>query len=241
MLLFLGQKKNYILWFLKIKETKLFNKTFNIKKIMDIKINFQELKENHSDLIDLLVEKIRSSNSREKDKTPSEFEWYYSYGVKIQGLSLGEMMNEIGKPKKQKSNEEILDEKLNSVFGLSLTVAAGRTKRYISLGNDSKSYPKLFVDKFTEIYMKSVDDFNKEQDRLSKLTPEEKEREIQEHINELTDMGGFVGFNLGPNGVNKINPKEIEYDMDEVLDKIGRVGMDGLTAGEKKFLEQNSK
>ena len=68
MLLFLGQKKNYILWFLKIKETKLFNKTFNIKKIMDIKINFQELKENHSDLIDLLVEKIRSSNSREKDK-----------------------------------------------------------------------------------------------------------------------------------------------------------------------------
>jgi hypothetical protein len=208
---------------------------------MDIKLNLQELKENHSDLIDVLIQKIRSSNTRDKDVSDSDFEWSYSYGIKIQGGSFADMLSSIGKKEEPKSLEENLNEKLSSVIGLSLSVTSGRTKRYIALGNDVKDYPKLFVNKFTQIYMKGVEDLNKENERLSKLTPEEKERETQEHIKELNDMGGFIALNVGPDGVQKIKSLEIEYDLDAILDKIGRVGVDGLTAGEKRFLEQSSK
>ena len=55
-----------------------------------------------------------------------------------------------------------------------------------------------------------------------------------------TGEGGFVGFNVGPNGVSQIKPQKIEYNLDDILDKIGRVGMDGLTAGEKEFLKNES-
>jgi hypothetical protein len=210
---------------------------------MDIKINYEELRVNHPELIRTLVEKIRSANSKDKDRPESEFEWSYSYGVTVRGMSFGDMINQIRnrneEPENEKSNQEIINEKLGSVFGLSLSVSSGRIKRYIAL--DDKNKPKLFIQKFSEIYMKGVEDMQKENDRISKLTPEERERETQEHINELSGMGGFVGLNIGPGGIKPILPKEIDYDLDDILDKIGRVGMDGLTAGEKKFLEDNSK
>jgi hypothetical protein len=212
---------------------------------MDIKISYQELKANHPDLIDTLVGKIRSANSKDKDRPESEFEWSYSYGMTVKGMNFGDMINKIRNKEDlfeaPKSNQEVFNEKLKSVFGLSLSISSGRTKRYIALGSDVNLYPKLFIDKFTETYMKGIDDIKKEEERLSKLTPEEKDRETQEHINELSNMGGFIGLNMGPGGIKPILPKEINYDLDDILDKIGRVGMDGLTTGEKKFLEQNSK
>lgn len=210
---------------------------------MDIKINFEELKNNHPDLIKVLVEKMRSTNSKGKDKPEQEFEFYYSFGVAVKGISFDEMIGQLkGKhtdieTEKGKSTFEIINEKLKSIIGLSLVISDGRTKRYVALSDK----PKLFIEKFEEIHMKEIKDSQKEQERLSNLTQEEKDREIQEHINDLTDMGGFVGFNVGEKGITRITTEEIDYDVDDILDKIGRVGYDGLTSGEKKFLEENSK
>ena len=207
---------------------------------MDIKLTYEEVKSNHSDLIEVLVGKIRSSKEKSKNKSEKDYEWSYSYGVAVRGMSFGEMINDLQKGKKEeqeKSANETINEKLNAVIGLSLTISAGRTKRYIAL-NDR---PKLFVSKFSDIYMKGIEDMEKEKERISKLTPEEKDREMQENINELSGMGGFIGMNVGTNGITPILPKEIDYNVDDILDKISRVGVEGLTVGEKKFLEKNSK
>ena len=206
---------------------------------MEIKLSYQEMKTNHPDLISVLVEKIRSSNSKDKNKSEKDYDFYYSYGVAIKGHSFGDMMielREINKEKEpEKSFDKIMEEKLNSVIGLSLTISAGRTKRYIAL-NDK---PKLFVDKFSELYLKSAEEEKREDERIAKLTPEERNRETQEIINELSGMGGFIGLNVGNNGVTQIMPKEIDYNVDDILDKISRVGVVGLTDGEKKFLAEN--
>lgn len=205
---------------------------------MEIKLKYEEARAQHPDLVDVLVGKINASNSKDKNKPGKDYDWSYTYGVVVKGMSFGEMMSQVGRkniePEEQKTNNEIINNKLSSVMGLSLTISAGRTKRYVALSDQ----PKLFIDKFSAIYAKDIEEQQKETDRISKLTPEEKNRETQEHINELSGMGGFIGLNVGPNGVTQIMPTEIEYDTDEILDKIGRVGYEGLTAGEKKFLEQ---
>src|SRR3972149_3504357 len=188
---------------------------------MEIKLSYEEVKTNHSDLIGVLVGKMQTSKLKDKSKSEREYDFYYSYGVAVRGMNFGEMVNE----------------KLNSVIGLSLTISSGRTKRYIALSEK----PRLFVDKFSEIYIESIKEIKKEEERLSKLTPDEKDREIQESINELSEMGGFLALNVGNNGVKQILPQEIDYDVDDILDKIGRVGVDGLTDGERKFLKQHSK
>jgi hypothetical protein len=202
-------------------------------------LSYSEVKSSHPELISILVGKIRSSNSKDKNKSEKDYEWSYSYGVAVKGMSFDEMISEmhIGKKKEvepEKSFSEMINSKLNSVIGLSLTISAGRTKRYVALTDK----PKLFVEKFSAVYQKGIEDMENEQARISKLTPDEREREVQEHINELSDMGGFVGMNISSDGITQITPKEIDYNVDDILDKISRVGVEGLTAGEKKFLEQ---
>jgi len=208
---------------------------------MEIKISFEEVKENHPELVDLMFEKIRNAKSKDKDRDPSEYEWFYSYGVSVRGAgSLGDMLRDHfnKEDEEEKSEQEIMAEQLKSVIGLSLVVSVGRLKRYHIFSDK----PKLFIQKYYELSKKGLAEKNKEKDRLSKLSPEERDRETQENINQLFEMGdgSFMGFNVGPNGVDKIKPKKIEYDLDEILDKIGKVGMDGLTEGEKEFLKNES-
>lgn len=207
---------------------------------MEIKLSYEEMKTNHSDLIGVLVGKMQSSKLKDKNKSEREYDFYYSYGVASRGMDFNEMISQIHnrevKTEQEKSSSEIINEKLNSVIGLSLTISSGRTKRYIALSEK----PRLFVDKFSEIYIESINEIKKEEERISKLTQDEKDREIQESINELSEMGGFLALNVGNNGVKQILPQEIDYNVDDILDKIGRVGVDGLTDGERKFLKQHS-
>jgi len=208
---------------------------------MEIKITFEEVRANHPELVDLMIDKVKNAKSKDKEKGIENFEWFYSYGVSVRGMSFDEMVGDVFGPKKeekQKSTQEILAEQLESVIGLSLVVSVGRLKRYHIFPDK----PRLFIQKYSELSVKGLEEKNKEQDRLSKLTPEERARETQENLNELfeTGEGGFVGFNVGPNGVSQIKPQKIEYNLDDILDKIGRVGMDGLTAGEKEFLKNES-
>ena len=205
---------------------------------MEIKLSYEEMKANHPDLVSVLVGKIRSSNSKDKNKADKDYEFYYSYGVAVHGMSFGDMINQIHNQnhevKEDKSFQEIISTKLNSVIGLSLTISAGRTKRYIALSDK----PRLFVDKFSKIYLKSIEDLKKEEDRISKLTPEEQDRETQEHINELSKMGGFIGLNVSEDGVKPILPQQIDYNVDDILDKISRVGVNGLTKEKENFLNK---
>jgi len=207
---------------------------------MEIKITLEEVKANHPELVNLMIEKIRNAKSKDKENGIENFEWFYSYGVSVRGGSFGDMMREHFNPKeeKEKSTQEILAEQLESVIGLSLVVSVGRLKRYHIFPDK----PRLFIQKYSELSMKGLEEKNKEQDRLSKLTPEERDRETKENINQLFEMGegSFVGFNVGPEGIKSIKPEKIEYNLDDILDKIGRVGMDGLTAGEKEFLKNES-
>ena len=209
---------------------------------MEIKITYQELKDNHPDLVDTLVTKIRSTNSKEKDKPEKDYEWFYSYGVVVRGMSFGDMLNQLPEKKEENGIDESMAKKLKAVMGLSVVVAAGRTKRYVALNyDDIDKMPKLFIEKLSEMHKKNIEEDKKEQERFNKLTPEEQNRETQETINELNGMGGFIGLNVNAGEISRIESKEIDYDVDAILDKISRVGFDGLTAGEKKFLEENSK
>jgi predicted transcriptional regulator len=171
---------------------------------MEIKLSYKEIKTQHPDIVDILVGKIRASNSREKDKSEKD------YGVTSKGMSFDYK-------EKDKSFSEIINNKLNSVIGLSLTISAGKTKRYVALSDK----PKLFVEKFSQIHKKDIEQSKEEQERFSKLIVDEK-----------------VDLKVKNDSVKQMLPEEIEYNTDDILDKIGKVGLQGLTDGERNFLGQ---
>jgi hypothetical protein len=201
---------------------------------MEIDLTFEEIKINHSELVDTLMEKLNSSTSTQKGKQPREYKWYYSYGVTAKGMSFDEMIHD--RKLVNKNSQELLNEQLKSLIGLSLVISDGRVQRYYAL----KTPPALFVKKFSDLSAKGLEERKKEEERISKLSPEEKEKEIQENIYELNKDDGFVGFNVKPAENKKTEPQEIDYTVDDILDKISKVGMNGLTEGEKKFLQENS-
>ena len=79
------------------------------------------------------------------------------------------------------------------------------------------------------------------QKRFENLTPQEKNREEQEMVNELFGTEGVFGLQVGGQMAKQIVPQPVNYDMNEILDKISRVGLEGLTDVEKKFIDEHSK
>jgi hypothetical protein len=209
---------------------------------MKIHLKYSEAFEQHSDIVDRWVKEGLKSNPK---FNPENAKWSYSFAQRVEGIRgdvfakkmiTGELLDESRK-EREKTVEQRVEEQLKSVIGLSISVSHAGFKREKSLNE----IPKLFSDKFYENMMEVERQRASEEERVSKLTPEERDREAQEIINELSDMGGFFGFNVGPSGVSRIQPKKVSYDVDQVLDRVSRVGMNGLTDGEKAFLKEHSK
>lgn len=175
---------------------------------MEIKITYEEATSFHPDLVEVLIGKIQASKVRDKNKPAKDWEWYYSYGVTVRGMSFDEDSD--------KSSQNIVSEQLNSIIGLSLAVAIGRTRRYYVLPEK----PKLFVQKFSENVLKELGDKNI----------------INSSQNKIKEV---AGVEINPNNI-KPKEEEMDYDMDDILEKISEVGMDGLTASEKEFLKKQS-
>lgn len=209
---------------------------------MEMEINYSEAFEQHPEIVGKWVKE----GLKTKPKfNPEKAKWAYSFAQKIEGmrgdvfvkkLFAGELHKE-HEAESKKTVEQLVEEQIKSVVGLSLTVNHAGFNREKSLSD----LPKFFSEKFGALIRETEEKKLTEQKRLNKLSPEERDREANELINELHGMGGFVGFNVGPSGVSRIQPKKVTYSIDQILDKISKVGVKGLTDGEQKFLREHSK
>lgn len=206
---------------------------------MEIVLTLQEIQTHHANLLPELLTKLRSTNNRDSNTPVEQCQFYYSYGMSIKAQTLDDLFREISKQPRDEQPivpRPKLNQLLRTVIGLSLCICAGRTRRYVTFAQ----MPALFIEKFTAHYAEELENQEREEQRIANLTEEERNREIQENLNSLMEDGDFIGLNITPDGASLIKPKAPEYNINDILDKIGRLGMNGLTEGEKKFLEQSS-
>lgn len=208
---------------------------------MEIEIKYSEAFEQHPEMVDKWVKEALKSNTK---FNPEKAKWSYSFGQSVEGmrgdmfakkLATGELFRE-KEVEMKKTPEQVVKDNIESVVGLSFSVSHAGFKREKSITET----PKLFLDKFGAIIMESENKKIAEQERISKLTPEERQREEDELVSQLHEMGGFAGFNIGQSGISRIQPKKVTYNIDQILDKVSRVGVNGLTEGERKFLDDHS-
>lgn len=210
---------------------------------MFIKLSLEEAEKQHPILVKELTEELKSSSKKGK------FEFCYSYGITIGGslhLSKSEDIKEIklfeetegidfNKPVDKQVMKTTVKARLETIIGLSLMISSGRTKRYKTLSNK----PVLFIQKITEQVIDDLEKAKKEMLRISKLSDEEKAQEAQELLNSLCGGKGFYQIKDGE--IIETVPQKIKYNVDDILDKISRVGIEGITKLEKKFLEEQAK
>ena len=209
---------------------------------MELEISYLEATKQHPELVKKWTKEAKVGK---KLIDVALIRWGYYFAIKITGMRGDELFPKIGigeiieeqKKDARKTPEQVADESISNVFGLSFkAVGAGFSREEIL-----KDTPKIFIEKYKAIIMEAENRKLKERERFDNLTPQERKREEQELVNELFGMDNFFGVNIGAGGVKPIIPQKITYDINEVLDKISMVGVVGLTAGEKKFLDEHSK
>lgn len=209
---------------------------------MEIIINHIEANKQHPSIVKSWIQDAKNSNIL-FDIT--RVKWSYTFCVKVAGMSGSEFVNKLGSgeliseniTRAKMSPEEVADEIIRNVVGLSINVFGTGFSREQSL----KSLPKLFVEKYRTLIIATENELLEEQKRFENLTPQEKSREEQEMVNELFGTEGVFGLQVGGRMTKQIVPQPIDYDMNEILDKISKVGLEGLTDGEKKFMDEHSK
>jgi hypothetical protein len=209
---------------------------------MEIIISYSEALKQHPDIVKKWTDDAKSPKYL---LDPEKLKWSYYFGVAVQGVDgiqfahkirTGELFEE-NKKIDEKTPEQIANETISNVVGLSFKVTGSGFKREKSI----KEPTDVFIEKYKAIINEYENEKMKERQRIDNLTPEEREREEQELLNELFGMDGFFGIQLGQQSAQRMTPKPIQYDINDILDKISRVGVVGLTKGEQKFLDDQSK
>jgi len=204
---------------------------------MEINLTHEEVNQLYPDLMRQLIAKLRATDNRDTQTPIERCQFYYSYGQSAQAMNLDALFqNAANDQAPNLTNNPKVNQLLRTVIGLSLAISAGRTRRYVMFN----AVPQHFIDKFTAHYAEDIARFEKEEERLSKLSEEEIKKESKEEVDSaIKDHEKLLGLKLSDDLIKQINSKPIQLNLNDVLDKINRVGYDKLTDEEKKFLQSN--
>ena len=165
----------------------------------------------------------------------SKIVWSYTFSVKdVSEYSLNEEMcvgDDGGEAPAKTTSEEIANNIIGNIYDIKINAIFAAEFSTTVKTESLQSIPGLFVTKCMSAIIEGV---NKNGDWMTKfytLTPQEKERAELNLLNELFfDVRDTV-----------VSEKVIEYNLNDILDKISAVGMVGLSDGERRFLDEHSK
>jgi hypothetical protein len=162
-----------------------------------------------------------------KEIDESKIEFYYSYGFFVPKV---ENKQELYTDMYEKSSKMLFDDRLT--FELSKV----RVNITMKIGNFILSN-RLEKGSVPEIVGKIVEEITK-----VKMTVEGDYHDNQEVIDSIPDIDPeIIKFEAVNEIVNKDLPEGMNFNMDDLLDKIGKKGMDSLSDEEKEFLDKKSK
>jgi len=164
---------------------------------MKISIDYNTVMERHPEEAKKIVEKLRKGKSKHKNDDPSTLNWFYSYGIKIEGCSGADLMDMIAKGKipedpRPDNVDEIVADQLSRVC-LCLSADKGR---WWASGPGLEDYrPPEMIEQFKEQAQKELN----ERKRIENLSVEERQAEVNDCLKKLSKSSGFMAITTSPN------------------------------------------
>ena len=164
---------------------------------MWLEINYKTAQKRYPKEVQEIIEKVRTSRSKNKNVSPELWAWGFSWCVRIEGMIGGNDfaqmiagLKEFPKEKEPKSaDEEVKDYARRAIVHL-----AGK----ISRAEWSSTDPVKFPDEIAQMIRKDFEKQQAEQARVDALSPEERDRETNEILRQLSGSPGFVALGVGP-------------------------------------------
>lgn len=164
-----------------------------------LEIDYKTTKKRYPKEVEEITKKVRAGKSKHRNSDPNLWAWGFSWCVRIEGSINGSdfMKMVVGEkefPKEEEpktANEEIKDYARRATVHLAAKI--GKTEW-------CSEKPIKFPD---EIGKGIRDQFEKdkvEKVRIDALSPEERDRETNEILRQLSRSPGFMAIGVGPNG-----------------------------------------
>jgi len=134
---------------------------------MRLKTTYQEVLKRYPQQVAEILKKKDESSSKSKDMKPSDMRWEFDWCVCIG------------------SNGHNIP---STIVSVCLVGKAGHGRWYAGLLETPHE--------ITDLYDKQKEEEKKEKERISKLTPEERNRETQKILKQLRGMPGFWEINI---------------------------------------------
>lgn len=158
---------------------------------MDYFVNYEDARMQYPEAVEAATQELRKSRSKFNKSDVSEMKWQYGVAQMIKGMNLGDMIasahSNAVKPIDLSTFEEYW-EQIKDDFIVMLEVRAGGTSCYRVKLNE---VPQCIKDD----QQKTYDEHREEQKRQASLTPEERDAERDELIEQLKGPG-FAMFSI---------------------------------------------
>lgn len=188
-----------------------------------LKSTYEEVSNDYPNILDKWLSFIKNSN---KEIDHDEIEFYYSYGFFVpKGIDIEYYEKTFEKCSKMLYNER-LDFELSKVR-VNLTLKLGQF--LISDRMEKGFVPKIIKDIVTEVTKVKMIVESEYHDNI----------EVSDSIPDVDNT--IVSFEIIKDVVDTDYNKSKDLDIDSILDKISKKGMDSLLDEEKEFLNRKSK
>jgi len=156
---------------------------------MRLPIGYRDAARRWPEAVEEIVAKLRKGKSAHRDADPASLDWSIEWCLQVRGYTFGEIINrDVLPPTPEEKAEENVK---NSTAWLS-----AKKGRWSGQSNALKDLPQEVKDE----YARSAAEERKEKDRVEALTPEERDKEVQNAIKTLRKYPGFTAIRVTKKG-----------------------------------------
>lgn len=196
-------------------------------------VKLQNVLTDYPEVVEEFLNNLRSSNSQFKDIDLDDIRWYYSWDFTLEDNESELEMSRFDLKYEDRFNYELGKVKVN------VTMKAGQFKRRDRV--NSSVVPKEIidiVDEVVKIMMIEEQKFFDNEEVVKSIPP------INTNMYENGDYNIYQSYSEAyglDSYFEEEEEEKMDYELDDILDKISSKGIDSLTKGEKNFLDNQSK
>jgi len=196
-------------------------------------VKFQNVLTDYPEVVEEFMNNLRNSNSQFKDIDLDDIRWYYSWDFTFEDNEAELEMSRFDLKYEDRFAYELGKVKIN------VTMKAGQFKRRDRV--NSAVVPKQIiniVDEVVKIMMIEEQKFFDNEEVVKSIPPintsmyENGDYNIYQSYSEAYGLDSYF---------EEEEEEDMDYELDDILDKISSKGIDSLTKGEKNFLDNQSK
>ena len=166
---------------------------------MERPISYTDVKRRFPVQVKEALADLRKGKSKDKDMPPKDMKWSFNWSLQVQGYSVKQLFDGTAQKDRRSDDAKTLAEKVADEVARTHFSIMCKAGRGYGVSKTPMGVPQEFVDEIRHRKMAAEE----EKEKNAKLSPEERQAEIQKLLGQLP---GVIGVQVGPQGPKVVDP-----------------------------------